>query len=81
MKKFAGLLLLFAFDVGNHVALVHVRALLSVDLNEQTTESSGQFVNLAIVVFDVAEELTSLVLLADERLDALDAFAIAADFP
>lgn len=76
-----GCCFLSAFDVGNHVALVDVCTLLGVDFNKFATECSRNFKNLSVRVFDVAEEVALVVGFADEGFDALDAFAVAADFP
>ena len=58
-----------------------MRPLLGVDFDELAAEGSGHFENLAVRVLDVAEVFALLVLLADVRLDGLDALAVATDFP
>ena len=55
--------------------------LLGVDFNELATQSSRQFVDLAMSIFEIAEAVALGVSLADERFDALHALAVATDFP
>ena len=53
--------LAWALDVSNHIALVHLRALLGVNLNKLSTKSSGNGNNLAPRSLDEAERIALVV--------------------
>ena len=42
-----------ALDVGNHVALLHVRSLLGIDFYQFAAKRSGEFKDLSVRVLDV----------------------------
>ena len=71
----------FALDVGNHVALLHVRTLLGINFYQFAAKRSGELKDLTVGIFNVAEEITFFILFADIGLNALDTFAIATYFP
>ena len=71
----------FALDVGNHVALLHVRTLLGINFYQFAAKRSGELKDLTVGVFNVAEDITFFILFANKGLNALDTFAIATYFP